>query len=364
MRSALRASVLVLCLLGAGPALATPYAGEFLSTGIGARPLGLGGAYVALVDDASATYWNPAALPRSSRRNLLYMHSERFGDLVNYDSGALVLRARERADGSRSAFGVGFLMVSVPDIRLDTQDPEELARIESGLDGVFNTNDPDGTEGNGRIDGPTERIDLDLLNATSRFATDRQLAFLLSYGRTRVLRSELSLGASAKFVYKSLDDYSAWGIGLDLGALYEVTPRWTVGLNIQDATTTFLDWSSTPSGEREYITPSAKLGTAYTREIAAIRGSLSGAVDLDCRFEREVDTTFRISGMTGVVRAGIEYWYRDTVALRFGTESLGGDTDPFTGGAGIRVKRFSFDYAYRNHSDLEDVHRISGGVLF
>ena len=86
--------------------------------------------------------------------------------------------------------------------------------------------------------------------------------------------------------------------------------------------------------------------------------------EMDVRFEREVDATFSVSGMTGDVRAGIEYWYRETVALRFGTERVGSDTDPFTGGAGLRVKRFSFDYAYLNHSELDDVHRISGGVLF
>jgi hypothetical protein len=281
---------------------------------------------------------------------------------VNYDSGALVLRARDREDGARGAFGVAFLMTSIPDIRIDPN--ANLDQIESGLDGIFNTNDPDGTEGNGRVDGPTERIDLDYLNANSRYVSDRQLGVLLSYGRSRVFRPQLSVGASAKFVYKSLDDFSAWGLGLDLGALYEMSPRWTVGMNVQDVTTTFLDWSNTPSGEIEYISPSAKLGTAYRMEVPSLRGSLTGAMDFDFRFEREVGATFRVSGMTGDIRAGVEYWYRDTFALRFGTERLGGDTDPFTGGAGVRVKRFSFDYAYRNHSDLDDVHRISGGVSF
>ncbi len=36
--------------------------GSDLITGIGARAIGLGGAFVSVADDASAVYWNPAGL--------------------------------------------------------------------------------------------------------------------------------------------------------------------------------------------------------------------------------------------------------------------------------------------------------------
>jgi hypothetical protein len=36
--------------------------GSDLGMGIGARAIGLGGAFVSIADDASATYWNPAGL--------------------------------------------------------------------------------------------------------------------------------------------------------------------------------------------------------------------------------------------------------------------------------------------------------------
>ena len=43
---------------------------------IGARPLGLGGAYTAVANDANAIYWNPAGIPMLQRQEFTTMYSD------------------------------------------------------------------------------------------------------------------------------------------------------------------------------------------------------------------------------------------------------------------------------------------------
>ncbi len=63
-------------------------AADFLSVGVGARAMALGGAYSAVVDDAGAMYWNPAALTLIPGKSVTLMHaayfSSSFFDYASY----------------------------------------------------------------------------------------------------------------------------------------------------------------------------------------------------------------------------------------------------------------------------------------
>jgi len=58
--------------------------GQFLSWGAGARSLGMGKAFYAVSDDASATYWNPAGLTQLDRKEVMALHVNLFAD-TSYD---------------------------------------------------------------------------------------------------------------------------------------------------------------------------------------------------------------------------------------------------------------------------------------
>ena len=63
------AGVAVTVLIGCWPGLVTRAAAQTAEV-VGTRALGMGGAFVAVADDPSAVYWNPAGLPRMGLINL------------------------------------------------------------------------------------------------------------------------------------------------------------------------------------------------------------------------------------------------------------------------------------------------------
>ncbi len=91
------------------------YAGEFMAIGIGGRPLGMGGAFTGIANDVTSGYYNPAGLANINYPQLSLMHSEQFGNLVNYDYGAVAIPFQEDM-----TFGLSVMRLAVdgiPDTR-------------------------------------------------------------------------------------------------------------------------------------------------------------------------------------------------------------------------------------------------------
>src|SRR5258706_11148153 len=68
--------------------------GTFLRIGIGARAAGLGESFVAVANDPSAIYWNPAGLASLLRKEIAVSHIDWPGD-VNYEHVTAVLPVRK-----------------------------------------------------------------------------------------------------------------------------------------------------------------------------------------------------------------------------------------------------------------------------
>jgi len=127
-----------------GKIVKAKYAGEFMSIGVGARALGMGGTFVAISEDVTAGYWNPSALATLEYPQLAGMYAERFASIVNYNYGGIALPY-----GKNSGISLSFIRLAVDDIPNTTN-----ALIDYGKDGVANTGDEG--EGNGIIDEADE----------------------------------------------------------------------------------------------------------------------------------------------------------------------------------------------------------------
>ncbi|HRU39397.1 MAG TPA: UPF0164 family protein, partial [Candidatus Goldiibacteriota bacterium] len=90
------------------------YAGEAMSIGVGARALGMGGAFAAVADDASTSYWNAAGMTTIKGVEVSSVKLTRINDLeTNYSYVNLVYNANEIG-----AFGVGWLRQAIKGIKL------------------------------------------------------------------------------------------------------------------------------------------------------------------------------------------------------------------------------------------------------
>ena len=310
------------------------YAGEFLSLGVGARPLGMGGSFVAIADDATAAYWNPAGLGGLNRTELTFMHAGVFG-LDSYDFVNCV-----QPLGKSGALGLSWIRLGIDDIPVTS-----LSR--SGNMSAYNR------------------------PYISGYMQDTENAFLLSYGRRFRLNipfgthesrgTDLQVGASTKFLYNSVSkvNRNAIGFGGDAGIIWKTsfaskedskkTGDLSLGVAVQDFFKTRIIWNTTSSpSHMDVIPPNVKVGVAYNRHIPGIGSQMLLSIDADTRYGLEM-------------HYGAEYVLGDVLSLRVGLQEQN-----FTAGAGLHVGflrgesslSFLVDYAFLSH-ELGNTHRIS-----
>lgn len=147
---------------------------QFLKIGVGSRASGMGEAFVALSDDASGLFWNPAGISRAPHGELMFQHTQWIADM-SFDYVAVIA----------PVYGFGTVGASITSLTMG----DEPVRTEW---------QPNGTG--------------------EKFSAS-DIAMQLSLAKN--LTDRFSLGITAKFIKQSIWHMSAQGMAVDVGTLFQ-----------------------------------------------------------------------------------------------------------------------------------------------
>ncbi len=309
-------------------------AAPFLSIGQSARAIGMGSAFVGVVNDVSSIYWNPAGLTKTQGINVLFDHTLWIADIkYNYLAASYNL-------GDLGTIGFSYTGSDIGEMNVTT-----IAK-------------PEGT-------GET--------------FSSTQAAFSLAYAIQ--LTENFSIGFSPKFIYESIWRMNASAFALDLGVQY-VTPfdEAVLAMSISNFGTSMQllgnsnlvlhDLDPANSGNNgdipAYLETNSwslpltfRVGVAYNPIKTEIH-KLTVAVD-----------AMHPSDNYESINIGAEYSFNDFVFFRGGYKSLFLDTSEESFSVGFGIKQLlignvalMIDYAYQDFGRFSDIQKFTLAVSF
>jgi len=157
---------------GAAESIGTSVA-NFLKIGVGARAMGMSGAYVALADEASGLYWNPGALPFSSGNQFIIQQNQWLVE--------------------SNLYFVGTTYRLFPQVVLGAS----MYYFSSGL---------------------MEETTLQKPEGTGREFDANDIAFGLTYSQK--ITNRFSTGATVKYIRETLDTETSSTVAFDIGSIF------------------------------------------------------------------------------------------------------------------------------------------------
>jgi hypothetical protein len=309
-------------------------AAQFLSINQGARASGMGGAYVAVADDPTAIYWNPAGLAKVPGGAVVFDHSSWIADIgYNYVAASYNI-------GTYGTLGISFISSNVEDMKVRTiADPEGTGETFSVSDVMFSV--------------------AYAINLTDNFA----------------------IGFNPKFINQKIWRTNATAFAVDMGVQY-ITPFDGIVLAMSisnfgtkmklDGTSALVlydpDKNSTGNNDRipaylqtdEWELPlNFRVGLSY-RPINTEMHKFLVAVD-----------AMHPSDNYESINVGGEYTFNDMFFLRAGYKSLflKDSEESYTFGAGVQQRfignvSMKVDYSYGDFGRLKNVQKFSVGITF
>ena len=334
--------VLLLCLLFISFLLLNPYVTDvsgagtsgsaMLKIGVGAKATSMGEASVAVTDDVTSIYWNPAGLVQIKNSQLSAMHIEWF-DGIRYEwlGFAQPLSKRVAIAGDVSYMYMGSIQRT----------------IESSVEGY-------------EEDGTFSPVDMAGRVALS-VKTFKNLLVGVSVQR---IQSRVGFKDVTK---ERISDKTVQGMAIDLGSIYnfDKVPGLSVGGCLQNlggqTKAYFTEKASMPfnfnvgMAYKVQMMPEKASTTDTPKKPKLSPSALTVAVDLSIPNDSSVN-----------VRLGAEYRFGNGISLRGGYRTGRGFDFPsgLSAGIGYDSSDYRVDYAIVPYGDLGNTHRVSFTIRF
>ncbi|MFH1852412.1 MAG: PorV/PorQ family protein [Candidatus Neomarinimicrobiota bacterium] len=302
---------------------------SFLEVGIGARAVGMGGAFVAQASDVSAIYWNPAGLSRLKNYEAMFERVEWLTD-ISFNFVGVTFPLRHNSS-------IGFFLNSM-------NVPYQVVR---------NQDFPDGTG--------------EEFNAVS-------LAAGASYALN--LTDRFSIGFNLKYIQERIWHEKATSYAVDIGTLYHTGIN---GLRIGAAITNFgppLQMDGSDLIIYEDVAPDIdgnndRIMGKYLTDEWPLPLNMQFGIAYDVLNSNLVKMTIAVDAFhpinnTESINTGFELMLFNTLYARGGYKAIAQqDTEEgLTLGGGLRYKMFGqsyikIDYAYADFGRLKNVKRYT-----
>jgi hypothetical protein len=301
---------------------------QFLKIPVDARGGGMGEAMVAVANDPSSMFWNPAGLGRLNNLSVMFTHTFWFAE-IDHDYIAFAIPFGE------NALGLSITTVNVGDIEITT---------------------------------------LEQPNGTGTFYTASDLSLGLTFARQ--MTDRLSVGVTLKYVREQIVNEVADGFAFDVGTTLDVGDS---GFRLAMALTNF-GFGLQMEGE-DLVVPyfPGPANTPIKSYLETLQWPLPTNFRLGISYElvgpesfllNSTDNKFLIAidgnhPVDAVERAnfGAEYSFKDIVFFRGGYKyRYSEQTFSFGGGLIIPMGESSitaFDYSISDYGLLDYIHRIS-----
>lgn len=289
---------------------------QFLKIGVGGRGTGMGETFVAVANDISALYWNPAGLMQFKGVGVHFSHAEWLVDLKHEFFGGIW------RFGANNVVGISINA-------LHTADMEKTTEFQ-----------PLGT---------------------GQYFKYGDLGIGVTFARR--LTEQFSFGVTLRYVEETLAELKMRGVMFDLGTYY-----WTGLSNTRFAVTI--------SNFGPQVSPKGSVELAGNRTLNSFQKfppptmfRVGVAYDPIDNKTNKLTTSIQLNhpnDNSENINIGAEYSYKDFLFLRGGYK-FNVDVENFTAGVGVKVPfkntNTSFDYSIANFKQLGYTHRISLNFL-